>query len=182
MALTERVTSAVYRSAQTLSTSLGILPFARIPRGAIGRIRRVRISASLTNDLTSVSDAILLLVARIEEDIGVPVDRQIEGMIPIWGAKMRSVFEAGATDTANVVAQAPSVEVVIDFSGSKHRKLEIRNTGSRSNFENGWAIAHYTLTAGTMWILAVIEWEIVYLIDTGPSPDLGWIMDEEQNQ
>ncbi len=182
--LVERRQAVVYRELQSVITTLSRSKLAMVPRGAIGRLRRAQIAISLVADLTSTVDAVLLLIRVADEDIVNPSNDLVERLKPLWAHKVAHVFEAGATDTANVVLPASSENIQLVFDGDKHRGEEIKNQGVSSNVEHGWSIAHYSTTGTTtfLWYFISLEWEMEYIENSTPSANIRWDNDEEQNQ
>ncbi len=181
--LIERRQSVNYRESLAIGSNLQSTLIATVPRGAIGRLRRCQISISLIAALTATTDAIMMLVKETSENFGDPTNADIEQLQPLWMTKLISIFEAGATDTANVVSTGSKVETQLLFTGDAHRGEEIRNQGPRSNALLGWSMMGYSTIGGTnVWQFVSLEWDMIWIENTGPSPSIGWLNDEEQNQ
>lgn len=124
----------------------------------------------------------MFLTKRIEEGIGNPNNNEIETLRSIWASFMANLFEAGGTDTANVVVSQNIMNEEVNFDDN-HKETGINNTGVRSNVEQGWSLAFYSIEAAapTFRLHLSLDW-ILETPSGSSSPPLSWINDEEQNQ
>lgn len=183
MGLIERISfaeSAENAATQAIWAFDPIVPL--IPRGSIGRIISTRIAAQGRSALLT-SESSQMAIIKLPNIPVIFNERELIDKKPLWVGYMGTEFEAGSTDTANVVVQNPSINELVSFKG--HRSSQIRNVGTRSNEEAGWTIASRG-RSGNLNIDYFVsgEMEIEY-IETSRSKRATWSMEqitEEETQ
>lgn len=166
-----------------------------VPRGCEAVLQRVRIGAFIQgqgDELTEsqIAQVLLMPIGKTmsgDPSVSLDVIAEIEERIPLWSGHTGHLFEAGATDTANVVAPIGQIDIELDFHDEPRglsKGTAIRNTGTISNVGNGWRIASRAISANTnLYMVAVAEWDLRWL-ETSRSTQANWdlvgLEDEQQ--
>jgi len=133
--------------------------------------------------LTTSEDVSVLLTKQIRVPSVDPSDLDLEQLKPFWSGYMEGIIELGATDTANIFNNADNLNVDLDFESDLHDPQEQRITGPISNEINGWGLVHFTNRTNAVIVVFIsCDLELEWIEDSKPSPAIGWLNDEEQNQ
>lgn len=185
MALVEHLTRTFWGGEGFTSTpTMRLTEIAVAPRGSRLVLEKVTLSATPQPDLLGIDNLIMAIV----RDLGLAgawtsseTQNKLESNM-LYFEEVYVGFEAGATDTANVVLAPPRIKMEI-IPSRRHRA--ITSKGAASNVRQGWAMVDVSPLGGSAMTVKVFmhaEYRIEWLRDGRPSPNLGWVNDEEENQ
>jgi len=143
----------------------------------------MRSSLALRDSLLEIIALHSIIVPDADDNTLNPTNAEVEDMRPIWFSNLGRSFEAGASDTANVVSNFPTQVDDIDWVDHEpHRGIEQRQRFGAS--ATGWSFRTWLQNAVASARLSIglsIDYDIEWLEDSKPSPDT-FFEDEEDNQ
>lgn len=184
MGLKERTTVVISEQDITVTDTPLILNSDRLieaPRGAVTRIAQVSVDVTMRPNLTTSQRLHFSIMKNLDTfpTGSVLATRFWRRQQPLAMGHMGVSFEAGATDTSNVVSIASKYSQIITPPSPDHKSWQQRVTGAGSNTVSGWIFRAWAQSGGTTifdyTIIAEVEIE---WIDTSRSRRATWTMDQ----
>ncbi len=178
--LVERMSSTTFAESLAVTGATSGRVLLETPRGSIAAIEQIEVSVILHATLTESEKIGAWITERVPltNSLADVLPETVRDLKPLWMDSMGTKFEAGGTDTANVVVDLPKMNVVLKPPLGGGAKWQIRN--DHSGDPQGWSIEFWELQASVgsnITLMVIVEWLLIW-IDTSRSLKATWDMDE----